>query len=57
MKEFEYRKLAYKDLIELGRNSPPDDASEMEALEHLGRTGWELVEIKNKYYYFKREKI
>lgn len=56
MKEFEYHKLAYNDLIKLGRSEPPDEASEMEALDSLGSNGWELVEIKNKDYDFKREK-
>ena len=63
MRRFEYQKMAFVDLIELGRNAPPNEASEMEALKHFGDTGWELVSIldnksqSNVMYYFKRELI
>lgn len=57
MKAFEYQKLAFKDFVELGRNSPPDDVSGIEALEHIDNTSWKLIKTKNKYYYFKIEKI
>ena len=61
MRRFEYRRMAYKDLIDLGRSAPANEHNEMEAMLHMGDHGWELTHIlDNKSqmdvkYYFKRE--
>jgi len=61
MRKFEYKQIAYLDVLDHGKSVEPKkfgENSEMEALHHLGSEGWELVTIENSefvVYYFKRE--